>query len=189
MNSARHFRVVDTLRNGASITYRAIRPDDRERVTNAFGQLDRETLYTRFFTYKSSLGANEFDRIDDMDFVREVMLVVTTDSGHGEIVIGSGRYIANDGVRGIPTAEVAFLVEEDYQGFGIGTRLLSHLVSIARSCGFERFEADVLSDNKPMLGVFRRTGLAMRQRREGGVIHVTLDLISSGSRSVPRASP
>ena len=178
MNSARDFRVEYTLRNGTSITLRAARPDDRERVANAFAQLDRETLYTRFFTYKNTLSAQELERIDTVDFVRDVMLVATTRSGNVEIVIGSGRYIANDAPHGIPTAEVAFVVEEDYQGLGIATRLMSYLVSIARDCGFERFEADVLSGNKPMLGVFARTGLPMRQRREGGVIHVTLDLAS-----------
>jgi len=36
--------------------------------------------------------------------------------------------------------------------------------------------AEVLPGNKAMLAVFARAGLPMRQRREGGVVHVTLDL-------------
>jgi GNAT superfamily N-acetyltransferase len=176
MKSARDFRVEHALRSGTPVTIRAVRTDDRERVASAFAQLDRESVYTRFFAYKSALSALELGRIDTMDFVRDVMLVATTGSDKGEIVIGSGRYVACDAADGIAAAEVAFIVEEDYQGLGVATRLLSHLVSIARRCGFERFEADVLSGNKAMLGVFARTGLPLKQRREGGVIHVTIDL-------------
>lgn len=54
--------------------------------------------------------------------------------------------------------------------------LLGHLIEIARECGIERFEADVLPGNAPMLAVFSRAGLPMRQRREGGAVHIELTL-------------
>ena len=55
-------------------------------------------------------------------------------------------------------------------------RLLAHLSAIARDRGIARFEADVLAENKAMLVVFERSGLPMRKSRDGGVLHVTLDL-------------
>ncbi len=71
---------------------------------------------------------------------------------------------------------MAFVVEEDYQGQGIASRLLRHLADIARERGIATFEADVLAENKSMLAVFSRSGLPMRKRLDGGTVHVTLSL-------------
>jgi RimJ/RimL family protein N-acetyltransferase len=173
---ARTFVVEDTLRDGTQVTFRAVRPDDRARIAKAFAGLERESVYTRFFSYKSELSPAELARIDTMDFVRDVMLVATTRRAQDEIVIASARYVAHDDADGRLAAEVAFTVEEDYQGLGIAKRLLAHLVAIARANGVARLVADVLPENKAMLGVFSRSGLPTRQQREDGVVHLTLDL-------------
>ena len=176
MSSARDFMSEETLRDGTPVVFRAVRPDDRARIAAAFGKLERDSVYTRFFSYKSELSAAELGQIDRMDFVRDVMLVVTMVPTAGEVVIASGRYVAQNDGDGTPTAEVAFTVEEDYQGNGIAGRLLAHLATLARANGIERFVADVLPGNKAMLAVFRKSGLPARQRTEGGVVHLTLAL-------------
>lgn len=181
MTDARNFAVEDTLRNGTHVTIRAVRPHDRALIAKAFGQLERESVYTRFFSHKSELSASELDQINAMDFVREVMLVVTTRADDTEIVIASARYIAHDVADGTCIAEVAFTVEEDYQGLGIAGRMLKHLIAIARECGIDAFEADVLAENKPMLAVFARSGLPMRKQRQDGAWHLTLSLASEPS--------
>ena len=91
-------------------------------------------------------------------------------------MIGGGRYVVSGPEQGERSAEVAFMVEEDYHGLGIAGRVLKHLVGIARAKGIASFEADVLGGNKSMLTVFERSGLPMRRRREGGTVHVTLSL-------------
>jgi RimJ/RimL family protein N-acetyltransferase len=101
--------------------------------------------------------------------------VVTTETSDGETLIGGGRYAA-EGSGDSRIAELAFLTGEDYQGRGIASLLLRHLTRLAHEAGVSRFEADLLADNHPMLVVFRHSGLPMRQRRDGSVIHVTLEL-------------
>jgi GNAT superfamily N-acetyltransferase len=88
------------------------------------------------------------------------------------VIVGGGRYI----VSGPGRAEVAFAVDDPHQGLGIATRLMRHLVAIAREAGLRELIAEVLSDNAPMLKVFERCGLAATTHREGGVVHVTLAL-------------
>jgi RimJ/RimL family protein N-acetyltransferase len=176
MTDARNYVVHDSLRDGTHVTVRAVRPDDRDRINKAFGDLERESVYTRFFTYKKALSEADLACLDTMDFVNDVMLVVTIARDAEEIVIGSGRYVAGMAADGSRTAEVAFTVEEDYQGKGVAGRLFRNLVGIARESGIARFEADVLSGNQAMLAVFARSGLPMRQRRDGGTVHITLDL-------------
>ena len=174
MTDSRDFSCAETLKSGLAVTIRHLRPDDRERIARAVRQLDRESVYTRLFSYRNELTEAGLDRIMRVDPEHEVALVATTRVGNDEVVIGSGRYVVSraDG----STAEVAFVVEEDYQGLGIASRLLRHLAQIACEHGIAAFEADVLAGNKSMLAVFERSGLPMTKGRDGGTMHVTLAL-------------
>lgn len=180
MTHARDYSVSDVLKDGTRVTIRALRPGDRSRFVDAFRLLEMDSIYTRFFNQRSDLSDDEIDRAVNVDFVSEVALIVTTEAARGEIIIASGRYIASGMTGAKRSAEVAFVVEEDYQGRGIASRLLAHLAILARVQGFAQFEADVLSENRAMLAVFSRGGFPMEQRRERGVIHVTLALLAEG---------
>ena len=176
MNDPRHYFVIDTLRNGTPVTIRAIRPEDKTRLVSAFKKLDRESVYTRFFQYVTELTDQALKRATEMDFDREVALVVTANLGDEEIIIGTGRYGVFAETDAGRSAEVAFIVEEDYQGLGIASRIFRHLVQIGRQNNVSRFTADVLSGNQAMLRVFAGSGLPMKQQRDGGVVQVTLQL-------------
>jgi len=176
MTGALNFTRVETLRNGLVVTIRSLSAEDREKIAAAIRHLDRESIYMRLFSYRSELTEAELDRIMSVDPDSEVALLVTTAKGGDEIVIGSGRYDAYSTKGGQRSAEVAFIVNKHYQGLGIAGRLLAHLADIARTRGIGAFEAEVLDQNKAMLAVFARSALPMQQRREGGVVLVTLDL-------------
>ena len=81
-------------------------------------------------------------------------MVVTTPCGDEETIIGAGRYVVGEAADSGRSAEVAFMVEEDYQGLGIASHLLRHLIQIGRQKNVSRFVADVLSGNQAMLRVF-----------------------------------
>ena len=179
--SADHdFRLLVVLRNGTPVTIRVMRPDDKDRLRAAFAKLDEQSVYVRFFSFRKELPEGPLERIDRIDFVRLLGLVATIGSGEDQVVIGSSTYVADDAGDGVRAAEIAFTVEEDYQGQGLAGRLFEAAAAIARRHGIGRFTADVLSDNAPMLRVFERSGLPMRRRREGGVIHLELELGREG---------
>ena len=147
MSDARAYSVNEVMKDGTRVTIRAARPGDRNRFLEAFRLLERDSIYTRFFSHRGDLSDAEIDRAINVDFVREVALVVTTETVRGEIIIASGRYIATDGPGTERSAELALVVEEEYQGRGIASRLLAHLATLARHQNLTRFEADVLSQN------------------------------------------
>ncbi len=153
------------------MSIRAVRPDDRERIVKAFRGLDRRSVYLRFFSYKKEPEDEELRRVTECDGVSEAVLVATVGSGDRETIVGLGEY-----VRSGAAADIAFAVEEDFQGRGIASRLLQQLVDIARANGIVRFEADVLAANTPMLAVLRNSGLRMRTSHGQGVVHATLFL-------------
>jgi RimJ/RimL family protein N-acetyltransferase len=175
------FRRQIALRDGTPALIRPMRPDDRGRIVAAFAQLDPSSIYTRYFTHVKALPEKTLDRLKDIDFEHLAGLAVTLGAGDDEIVIGSSTYVVFDAPDGARAAEVAFTIEEDYQGNGLATRLLETMIEIARRHLIVRFEADVLADNAPMLAVFNRCGLPMRKRRDGGVTHIEMDLAAKAA--------
>ena len=176
MIDARNYTASETLRDGSCVAIRAIHRDDSNRILAAFERLDRESVYTRFFTFKKGLPKSELRSLAEVDFDHVVALVVTTRTGDDEKLIGGGRYCSEIAPQASKGAELAFITDNEYRGRGIASLILRHLVLIGRDRGLSWFEADVLAQNPAMLAVFDRSGLAMNQRREGNVVHVTLSL-------------
>jgi RimJ/RimL family protein N-acetyltransferase len=170
------FRQQFALRDGTPATIRVMRSDDRNRLAAAFGRLDPQSIYTRFFGFRKEIPERAFDRLASIDFVHLTGLVATIGAGADETVIGAATYVGNDAPVDTLAAEVAFTIEEDYHGQGVAGRLFAALADIARRHGIFRFEADVLVGNAGALRVFERSGLPMRKRSEAGVIHIVLDL-------------
>jgi GNAT superfamily N-acetyltransferase len=176
MTSPADFCVAETLRNGLAVTVRALQPDDREKIARAVRGLDRESIYTRLFSWRNELTEAGLERIMRFDPAGEVVLIATLGSGVGETVIGSGRYVVRQDAGPTRSAEVAFMVEEDYHGLGVAGRLLRHLAGVARTQGIARFDASVLPGNKAMLSVFARSGLPMQKRTADGEVRIELAL-------------
>ena len=172
---------AETLRDGTVVTVRAARADDGPKIRRAFHNLERDTVYTRFFGYKADVTDADLARITEADFERVVALLVTVGAGEDEVVVGGASYVVVDPTAAARrSAEVAFLVEEDYQGRGIASLLMRHIIAIARAKGLDALVADVLTRNLPMLKVFRRCGLPMTVRHQEDVIHVILSLGEAG---------
>lgn len=176
MTDLRHFNEIERLRDGTPATVRAVRPDDKERIVAAFRALEPASIYARFFQHKKALSEQELRDATELDFDHEVALVVTVDRQGREVIIGGARYSAYEDINGQRSAEIAFTVEEDYHGQGIASRLLQHLIAIARDRGIGRFTADVLPDNNAMLAVFARCGLPMTTESHADGIQVVLTL-------------
>jgi RimJ/RimL family protein N-acetyltransferase len=170
-----NYAALEQLKNGAPVTVRAVRPNDKGRIIAAFRELEPQTIYTRFFQYKSELTSEELQRATEVDFENTVALVVTIGQGEQEIIIGGARYVVYE-ADATRSAEIAFTVEEDYQGQGIASSLLRHLIQIARAKGLTRFDAEVLASNRSMLAVFSRSGLPVKTELLDDILHVTLTL-------------
>ncbi len=107
-----------------------------------------------------------------MDFVKHVALIAVLQADHRDEIVGGGRYVVDQPGQ----AELAFMVVDQYQGKGIGTALLRHLIAIARHASLRELTADVLSDNIAMLKVFEKNGFRTGASRERGTKHVTMQL-------------
>jgi GNAT superfamily N-acetyltransferase len=176
MIDAKTYNLGETLRNGMQVTVRAIRTDDKHALLESFKDLDDETLYRRFFATKKELNDKELKQLTEVDFDRTVALVITHSVGGQEKIIGGGRYIAFKDAEGADKAEFAMIVEEDFQGLGLGKLIFRHLLLIARARGISTFEAEVLPANDRMLNLLRKSGLPMSMVTRDESVYVSIDL-------------
>jgi RimJ/RimL family protein N-acetyltransferase len=171
---ARNYEAKATLKDGRDVIIRGIRPDDKAMVEAACQHLSSQSIYLRFFTTKSKLTEAELKWATEVDFEKTVALVVELDEGPQSAIIGAGRYIEYDHEDRVRTAEIAFMVGDEFQGKGIGKLLIKHLTFIARAKGVTRFEALVLTENKGMLRVLSSSGLPMKTEKLGSEVRVVL---------------
>jgi len=171
MLQADKYSAIETLRDGRRLEIRALTHDDRSNLIAAVARTSAESLRRRFFVPKTKFTDREMDFFSNVDFVNHVALVAVIEDDQTAIV-GGGRYIV---VRP-GEAEIALAIVDHYQGRGIGTALIRHLVAIARAAGLTRLIAEVLAENLPMLRVFEQSGLAISTKREAELRHVTLEL-------------
>jgi acyl-CoA hydrolase/GNAT superfamily N-acetyltransferase len=146
------------------VQFRLIRPDDTDRIKELFYGLSEESIYFRFLTPLKSLRRQtlqDFYNVDQASDISVVAVVKSDVEGETERIIGAGRYLLN---RSTNEAEFALLIRDEYQGKGIGTFLLNHLMRIAKSKGVDAFIAFVHPQNQPMIRFIHRTGKVVESK-------------------------
>ena len=167
------------LRDGSTTHVRPIRPEDADALQRfQMAQSERST-YLRFFAALQRIPDRLLTQLVTVDHVRRTALVAVrpgTAQDTAEDVVGVARYDVLDDQPGRRTAEVAFNIADALQGQGLGSVLLEHIAAAARERGVHRFVAEVLPQNRAMLGVFREAGYAVEQHLDDGVVTVSVDL-------------
>ena len=129
----------------------------------------REHLPALLLPEAASCPTPILEHFTNVDIVDRVALVVER---YGELI----AWASYERWAGRDDADAAFMVDDEHQGKGIATLLLEHLAAIARSNGINRFTAEVLADNRPMLAVFSRAGWPVERRFESGVVDLDFPL-------------
>jgi acetyl coenzyme A synthetase (ADP forming)-like protein len=160
------------LADGTTAHVRAIRPADATAVGALYSRLSHETIVLRYFGPHPRMSPKEIEELTHPDGLDVVVLVVELHS----LIVGIAQYHREPGQD---EAEVAFLVDDSYQGHGIGTILLEHLASEARRHGIRRFVADTLAENHRMLDVLAQAGFVRRYQHNAEVVRVVLDIQST----------
>ena len=175
-----------TFKGGVEVRFRAIKPSDEEEMRRLFYRFSDEAVYYRYFSPIKTMPHAKMQEYVNVDFSQTLALVgLVGDTGEAHI-IAEARFIRE---RNRPYAEVAFVVDEHYQGMGIATYLLTRLIQLAKKRGLKGFTADVLATNKGMLKVFEKTGLPIKAKLEYGIYRLTIpfeDEISHAAEGLAR---
>ncbi|SRR5208283_2366897 len=160
------YAIDEVLCDGQAVTIRAIRPDDRERLEGHFMALSPDSRYRRFFGLRHNFGPRELDRLTAPDYPLHLALVATIDDQNGdEVIIGDARCVATPAQPDV--SELALSVSDAWQGRGVATILLEHLILCARSAGISRVTAEVMASNAPALRFLIGHGFQVAGRASG----------------------
>ena len=170
------------LKDGAQVHLRPIRPDDEPRLVDLYSRLSHDTRYQRFFSVVQRLPPDWAHFLANVDYERRFALVVEQPGDPALIAVG--RYEPAPGEPDV--AELAVVVQDGWQGKGIGTALMDGLLREAASHGITRFRAYVLGQNRRMLKLLRRSTEVVEQRTERGVVDL---LLAAKAPSADRREP
>lgn len=171
--TASTYRARETLRDGRILRIRPIRPDDRQILREEFLKLSPDSVRDRFFNVKTDLTPRELTYFTEVDFVTHVALVAEIEAD-ALLPAGVGRFVRLD--EQPERCEAAITVTDALQGFGIGKRLLDHLIRCARDLGLRHFDASVLPQNKRMTHLLQKTGLPLESSVCDGIVTHSLTL-------------
>ena len=153
------------IKNGKTLHFRPLLPSDEFAYRNFFYSLQEVTIYYRFF-YQMKLFSHEVIQKQwaSVDYRKNMSMIGLVQRGGHQEIVAIGTYAQEDDT----SAEVAFVVREDFQGMGIASYLLEILEGIAKENDYKRFTATVLQDNQAMLSVFRKRYPEAELKATGG---------------------
>jgi len=135
---------VEELTNNNPALVRLARPEDTEAVEQLHRRSSEKSIYQRYFTPKNSWREENLRRVSGGH--RGVTLVVTDRNNQLMALANVFPLSATEA----HTGEIAYLVEDQFQGLGIGKILLEHSQDLAARLGFTKLVAYVLNDNLVM---------------------------------------
>ncbi len=166
------------LADGMKVDCRPIRPEDAQLLLSFFDSLSAESRYMRFMEEIDELTPAMVARFTQIDYDREMALIATVSTAdEGEQMLGSARYaLAADG----ESVEFALVIGDHWQRHGLGRRLMSALIDVARSKGYRSIFGEVLGNNSKMLQLMTSLGFFIGPHPEDASLRLVNKILHAG---------
>jgi acetyltransferase len=162
-----------TMRDGTTVTVRALRPEDEPLIIGLHGRTSEHTIRMRFFSLVKTLSRDSLIRLCQLDYDREMALAAVLRVGDEARIVGVARYYLHPATG---AAEFALVVEDAHQRQGLGRHLLGRLIDVARERGVRTLFGLVLRENRPMLALTAALGFGAPETVEDDVVKVSMEL-------------
>jgi len=162
-----------TFQDGTEIFFRPVKPTDEPALSEMLYSLSGKSVQTRYMTRTMTFPHKDVQHLTNIDYHQNLSIVGTVPGVSGDQIVAIAQYFLDPKTD---AAEVAFLVQDEWQAKGMGTFLLEYLTRIAKQRGVKRFYARVLPANKPMLNIFYNSGYAIKSEFDGDVYSISYDL-------------
>lgn len=159
-----------TLANHRRLHVRPLLPYEVDPIRDLDSRLSLRTRYHRFLSPMPQLSSSLLNLLACVDYRRRLAVVAEEDDGEGrkKVVALGNLGGAEDG-----TAELAIVVQDDWQKQGLGSAIVAGLLRAAEERGFHRFVIHALSDNVAIWRLLARFGRVVASRTTLGVSEVT----------------
>ncbi len=162
------FRTTET---GMEILLRPVKITDEPLLKEFFYDLSDKSLYRRFLSVRKDMPHERLQEFAIINYMREMVILATIGGETNEKIVGVSQYGIDEASH---TAEVAFVVRDDYHNNGIGHELLKYITYLAKKNGLLGFTAEVLVENIPMLKLFEKMGFMIEKRSGSGVYEMKM---------------
>jgi len=169
---------VVRLRSGDVVRVRQVRPGDVPALARAYAKLSEESRYRRFFTAMPELSERMLHAAAEVDHENhEALVALPLLSGE---IVGECRFVR---LADRPdTADLAVTVADDWQGRGLGFALLARLSARALEAGIAYFSAEILAENRTMLGMLPKLG-KVETEASGTVVDAHIEIAEPSQES------
>nr|WP_041660715.1 bifunctional acetate--CoA ligase family protein/GNAT family N-acetyltransferase [Acaryochloris marina] len=155
-----------TMGHGWPVTIRPIRPEDEPLIVQFHQNLSEESVYFRYFhlmKLQTRVSHERLTRICFVDYDREIALVAEYRDPQSldHQILGVARLSK---LHGTQSAEFGILIQDQFQGQGLGTELLKSLLQIGEVEGLEAIKADILPDNRAMQSLCKKMGFQLKHQ-------------------------
>jgi len=174
LNYPKELEHYSTLRDGTEIFFRPVKPTDELALSEMLYSLSEESVKTRYMTRTVAFAHSHIQQLTNIDYKNDLAIVGVVPSVSGEDIVAIAQYFLDPHTQ---AAEVAFVVQDEWQQKGMGTFLLDYLTQIAKKRGVKRFFAKVLPSNRPMLAVFHNSGYKVNTEFDGDAYSIKYDLV------------
>ena len=161
------------LTDGTEVLLRPVKPEDEPMIGELLATVSAKTLHDRFLGQVVDFDHARLVRFTNIDYDREIAIIAELTRGKKKRIIGVGR-LTGEADRGI--GEFAVLVHDEFQGRGLGFKLIDLVIGIARDKGFEQIKGYISSENRRMLTLVHELGFTDTCTEEG-VCSVQLRLV------------
>jgi acetyltransferase len=153
-----------TLTDGTEVFLKPVKPEDEPLVKEMLTSLSGKTLKERFFQVVNKITHEMLIKLCNIDYNREMTMVAEVRGNGQRRIIGvAGLMVEAD----LKSGEFGVIIHDQYQGKGLGYKLIDVLIGIAQEKGVEEFYGIVLADNRKMLRVCQKLGFTVRPYEEG----------------------
>jgi GNAT superfamily N-acetyltransferase len=144
---------------------------ERNPVLEVFAGLSERSRRMRFLGSKPRLLESDIAHLVDVGSSgHEAVVAIDHESDR---TVGLARFVRDDAS---PEAEIAFAVVDEWQGRGLGKRLVEELRAVAVEQGILRFRALIAQANKPAFALVRGLGDELSRRYEDGNVELVVRL-------------
>ena len=163
----------DTLNDGTEIFFRPVKPTDESALSEMLYSLSSKSVKKRFFTHTKTFPHKDIQKLTNVDYLKDLAVVGVVPGPNGEEVVAIAQYFMDPKTQ---CAEVAFIVQDEWQDKGMGGILLAYLTQVAVKRGVKGFFASVMPENKAMLNMFYNSGYKVKSEFDGDAYQITYDI-------------
>ena len=158
------YELLWALKDGREVLLRPIKPEDEPLWLEMFQSFSDDSIRYRFFQMLKDTPHEVRVRYCNIDYDREIAIVPELTEKNRKRILGVSRIsIEPDGKSG----ELAFIVGDQWQGFGLGTKLVDYTLEIAKEMGIETVYAIMLRDNNRALNLTKKMGFKIEYLSDG----------------------